>query len=196
MIEIKEIHIFDIDGCIFPSKNKKGQDIMPNKFESKITPKEIINKMKRTELFPSFISFYKLISNNIKDTKNYFITGRSKKDFQNITLKQLSILNTKKNRDTLIFFPDNKPLTKRSYYEFKIYQILKIITENNGNSKINIYDDKYQHFIVLEERLKDIELNNINFSKVREPEYFWNLKNEEYKNLIEITQKHLKMNKK
>ncbi len=180
MIEIKEIHIFDIDGCIFPAKNEKGQDIMPNKFESKTPAKEIINKMKRTKLFPSFINFYKLIA-NIKDIKNYFITGRGKKDFQIITLKQLSILNTKKNRDTLIFFPDDKSLTKRSYYEFKIYQILKIITENNGLSKINIYDDKSQYFDVLRERLKDMEINNVNYYEVKKPVCFWNIKNLEYK---------------
>jgi len=191
-IDIKEIHIFDIDGCIFPAKNNDGIQIMPNNF-IEISSKNIINKMKHTDLFPKFIDFYKLITKGIKNIDIYFITGRKKRDYLNITLKQLSVLNTKKNRDNLIFFSDDKLLTKRSYYEFKIYNTLKIIIGDGFTSKINIYDDNTSYFSILKNRLSIVELNNINYNEVKEPEYFWNLKNEEYKNLIKITQKHLKM---
>ena len=191
-IDTKEIHIFDIDGCIFPAKNNDGIQIMPNNF-IEISSKNIINKMKHTDLFPKFIDFYKLITKGIKNIDIYFITGRKKRDYLNITLKQLSVLNTKKNRDNLIFFSDDKLLTKRSYYEFKIYNTLKIIIGDGFTSKINIYDDNTSYFSILKNRLSIVELNNINYNEVKEPEYFWNLKNEEYKNLIKITQKHLKM---
>jgi len=186
-LDWKEIHIFDVDGCIFPSRNKEGVHIMPNEFKSETPREEIKSRMEKTKLFPSFINFYKLIINNVKDIKIYYITGRKKKHFQIITLEQLSILNTKKGRDTLIFFPDDMNLTRRSYYEFKIYHILKIISENNGNSKINIYDDRFEYFDVLKERLKDIKINNIDYHKVKEPEYFWKIRYEEFKNLINIT---------
>jgi len=185
-LSTKEIHIFDIDGCIFPARNGNGEHIMPTKFKSKNTTKEIIeiiNRMKEVELFSSFIDFYKFVNNNVKQVKNYYITGRDKKNFQIITLEQLSILNTIINRDTIIFFPDKKPLTKKSYYNFKFTHILKIITDDNGLSKINIYDDRFQHYNILKEKLKD-NTNDIHFYMVKEPEQFWDLMLKKYKDLI------------
>ena len=181
-INTKEIHIFDIDGCIFPAKNNNGKQIIPNEYGFKEIPAEIIlDNMKSIKLFPKFVDFYKLITKS-KPIEIYFITGRKKKDYLNITLKQLSILKIKKNKDSLIFFPDEKILTRRSYYEFKLYNTLKIIIKDNSSSKINIYDDKYSYFSVLKNRLNDIEINSINYNKINQPEYFWNLKYNEYKN--------------
>ncbi|KKM50049.1 hypothetical protein LCGC14_1556440 [marine sediment metagenome] len=194
-LDWKEIHIFDIDGCIFPAKNGKGIHIMPTEFQSKTSREEIKNRMDKVELFPSFINFYKFVVNNIKHIKFYYITGRNKKNFQIITIEQLSILNTKNNRDTLIFFPDNIILTGKSYYKFKICHIIKIILENNGNSKINIYDDRFEYFDILKERLKDMKINNVDYHKVITPEYFWNIRYEEYNNLINIKQNSIKSDK-
>jgi hypothetical protein len=184
-INSKEIHIFDIDGCIFPMKNNKGEQIMPCEFSSKFSTEEILNKMIGVELYPSFINFYNLIVSENKKIQIYFITGRKKKDYQIITLEQLSILNTILNRDNLIFFPNKKSITRRSYYNFKIDHILEIINNDNNCSNIYIYDDIFEYFHILRERLND-NIRNICFYDVNEPEQFWFNKYREYKNLIDI----------
>ncbi|KKM79956.1 hypothetical protein LCGC14_1344620, partial [marine sediment metagenome] len=105
------------------------------------------------------------------------------------------ILNTKNNRDTLIFFPDDEYLTGHSYYEFKILHILRIISENNGDSKINIYDDRFQYFDVIKERLEKNAMDNVEFHRTIKPKEFWNIRHEEYINLIKLHKTKRKNNK-
>lgn len=175
----KEIHIFDIDGCIMPS-------IFPKDVEGWFDTEEVIKRMEKQEIYPQFKKFYKLLIENIRDIKIYFLTGRAKDEFLKITIEQLAVLDTRKNRDHLIMnnISTKDVITAEKYFKYKIDKSMKIIVEDNGKSSINIYDDRFSHYPSLKAKVEFLELRNVDFFEVKHPEIFWDCKYEEYESVI------------
>jgi len=89
----------------------------------------------------------------------FIITGRKFTDFGEITFDQLEVLNISKNK--FIFYPKHYSYSPKRYSTFKIYNIMKIICRNKGNSQIYIYDDNIDYYSKLRSILNIRQINEV-----------------------------------
>jgi len=146
---MREVYIFDIDGCVMPpifsNFNKNGS--------RKNIVKEVIKNGNDVKLYPDFIKFYE--KNCIKTESIFFITGRKKSEFGKMTENQLLILANIKSFQ-VIYYPEGKPYKIQEYFAWKVKtvkEIIKNIIKNKNfieNSKekvsFNIFDDMVDYF--------------------------------------------------
>jgi len=170
---MKEIFIFDIDGCIL------GQ-IFPNIYENinfnENLMEEALKKSEYNELFEEFVNFYR--ENCQTAYQVFFITGRQKSYFGMITEKQLAPLKTIRIFK-IIYFPEDKSHTAGEYFNWKIEKISEIfkkyyvVLKNNKNSKNNlifkIFDDMTEHFDDINRLARNFELK-ISLKPIKGPE--------------------------
>lgn len=159
---MKDIYIFDIDGCVMPP-------IFSN-FVNKNDPRERIVKFveengHKFELYPEFIAFYEKNCRAVELV--IFLTGRKKSEFGKLTESQLSLVNGIKNFK-IIYFPEGKTNKEKEYYDWKVEQIHKIIKERINNNlfkknykkalSIKIFDDLINYFPQIENIAGELQL--------------------------------------
>ena len=146
---MREIYIFDIDGCVMPSIFKNFNIDEPRK---RII-REAIKNGNQVKLYPEFIEFYKkhyLLAESI-----YFLTGRKYKEFGKLTENQLQFLRNFRDFQ-VIYYPERKSYRSKIYFAWKVKEIKKIIKNSISsesapenyirNFKFNIFDDMSNHF--------------------------------------------------
>ncbi|MFW9882160.1 MAG: hypothetical protein ACFFG0_54545 [Candidatus Thorarchaeota archaeon] len=163
----KQIHIFDIDGCIVSDERKDGSHIFGGWEEPNRNYEEIAKYIEEKELYSDFINFFNILKLN--KPYIYFLTGRIKSYFEDITIYQLHCL---KYFFSICFYPDDD-ISQRGYLNFKLYKTLGIILEDKGESLIYIYDDVDDYFPRLKQILDICDLHNYILYKVDDPELFW-----------------------
>lgn len=146
---MREIYIFDIDGCVMPSIFKNFNSGEPRK---KIISDAIKNGI-QANLYPEFIEFYKKYCRQAEAI--YFLTGRKNKEFGKLTKNQLQILADFRDFH-VIYYPERKSYKSRQYFAWKVKEIRKIVRNNiirisieenlNETIKFNIFDDMSDHF--------------------------------------------------
>lgn len=160
---MKEIFIFDIDGCILPQ-------IFPNIYENNGTSEKLIRealkKSKAISIYSDFIKFYE--KNCKKACYVVFITGRQKSHFNEITDKQLSPLEDIKSFD-VFYYPEDKAHTTEQYFNWKVDKIKECFIgdgkpiKNNEISRkefyFKIFDDMDDYFPRIKEFAEERELN-------------------------------------
>jgi len=146
---MKEVYIFDIDGCVMPPifTNFNIGERRAN------LVKEIIKNGNNVKLFPSFIEFYKKHCTQAEYV--YFITGRKLSEFGKLTADQLKALNDIK-KFQVVYYPERKGHRIKKYFAWKVKKIKKIIKdcikrENSYENfkrgvKFNIFDDMNDYF--------------------------------------------------
>jgi len=172
---MRDIYIFDIDGCIMPPifSNFIGDESRKN-----IVKKAITNG-NNIELFPGFIKFYKKYCNNAESI--FFITGRKRSEFGRLTENQLKSLSSTK-KFHIIYYPEKKSHKIKKYFSWKVKEIKKIIrsmvrtkslrNSSEKNIKFNIFDDLNEYFPKIKDFL-DISGGQIQLSLI-ENEDSWN----------------------
>ncbi len=175
---MKEVYIFDIDGCIMPSifKNFNGRE--PRK---KII-RDAIENGNQAKLYQEFIEFYK--NHCIQAESIYFLTGRKNKEFGRFTESQLQGLTEFKDFQ-IIYYPERKSYKSHQYFAWKVKEIRKIIKKSIkkvlGEEKLkeilkfNIFDDMNNHFPKIK-KIKELSNHQIHL-KVIESKNNWNLLN-------------------
>lgn len=146
---MKEVYIFDIDGCVMPPIFTNYSNSEPRKN----IVKEVIKNGNHVKLFPSFIEFYKKHCTHAESI--FFITGRKYSEFGKLTEEQLQILTEIKNFH-VIYYPERKTHKIKKYFTWKIKEIKDIINNiiksksSYENSKekdnFNIFDDLNDYF--------------------------------------------------
>ncbi|MFW9874152.1 MAG: hypothetical protein ACFFG0_13685 [Candidatus Thorarchaeota archaeon] len=146
---MKEIYIFDIDGSImlplFSNFTRNGS-------RTGIV-KEVIKNGNSVNLYPQFIEFYE--KHCTKAYSVYFITGRKRSEFGDLTEKHLQPLTTI-HPFQIIYYPEGKSNRIRKYFTWKAKTIKGIIESisngknSNNNSletfKFHIFDDMNDYF--------------------------------------------------
>lgn len=146
---MKEVYIFDIDGCVMPlifSGFKEDES-------REKTIKKIVDNKNNIELYPKFIRFYE--KHCKKADIIFFITGRKGSEFGKLTENQLeSISNIRKFK--IIYYPERKSHKIRKYFSWKVKKIKRIIKEaaefkifkdiNDKTLEFNIFDDMDGYF--------------------------------------------------
>ncbi|MHA1916225.1 MAG: hypothetical protein ACW97V_17890 [Promethearchaeota archaeon] len=162
---MKEVYIFDIDGCVmepnFPN--------LPNSETQEKIVEEAIHNGNGIKLYPDFIKYYKKFCSHAESI--FFVTGRKKSDFGELTEKQLKPLVKLKNFN-IIYYPESKPFNLPTYFEWKLKEIKKILKSSlTENYTFYIFDDMDDHFPKLRKIAKkyDIRLQ----LKVIENEMSW-----------------------
>ena len=146
---MKEVYIFDIDGCIMPPI---FSDFNNNESREKVV-KEVINNGNNVVLFPDFIKFYEKYCKNAESV--FFITGRKSGEFGKLTENQLkSLSNVRKFH--IIYYPERKPHKIKKYFSWKVKKIKEIMRNivrrkdlgdnSDKNIKFNIFDDMNDYF--------------------------------------------------
>ena len=146
---MREVYIFDIDGCIMPPI---FSNFNSNEFRKNIV-KEVIKNGNNVNLYPDFIKFYDKYC--IQAESVFFITGRKKSEFGKLTENQLqSLANIK--RFQIVYYPEGKSHKMRKYFTWKVRKIKDFIkitinsknfNENSQeNFKFNIFDDFNDYF--------------------------------------------------
>jgi len=146
---MREVYIFDIDGCIMPpifsnfNSNESRKDIV----------KEVIKNGNNVNLYPAFIKFYE--KHCIQAESVFFITGRKNSEFGKLTENQLHPL-AKTKPFQVIYYPEGKPHEIQEYFAWKVKKIKEIIkdaiksnsfSENSKeNVKFNTFDDMNDYF--------------------------------------------------
>jgi len=131
-----DIYIFDIDGCIMPNLFQNFKEF---KDDSEIPNFQIKDKVANLHIFPEFLDFYKRNCSN--SLAVYFITGRKRTEYGEITERQLNPLK-KSKRFFLKFYPENKSHFKKDYFDWKYNIITRIINYHLREfENIYIYDD-------------------------------------------------------
>ena len=160
---MKEIFIFDMDGCVLPS-------MFPNIHDNGRSREELIKKVlengDRTRLFPEFIDFYETHCKTAKSI--YFMTGRQKSDLGELTATQLSPLKAIKPFQ-IIFYPESKSHAEKEYFDWKVARMGEIFKKyinadlGDANSKTNysfkIFDDMPDYFPRVKEMARNQGLN-------------------------------------
>ncbi len=146
---MREVYIFDIDGCIMPPIFSNFND---GESRKNIVKKAITNG-NNIELFPGFIKFYEKYCNNAESI--FFITGRKGSEFGKLTEDQLKSLSNIKEFQ-IIYYPERKPHKIKKYFSWKVKEIKEIIrckteikrlgNSNEKNIKFNIFDDMNDYF--------------------------------------------------
>ena len=146
---MRDVYIFDIDGCIMPPifSNFNGDESRKN-----IVKKAITNG-NNIALFPGFIKFYEKYCNNAESI--FFITGRKSSEFGELTENQLKSLSDG-NKFHIIYYPEKKPHKIKKYFSWKVKKIKEIIrstvkTKNlryssDKSIKFKIFDDMNDYF--------------------------------------------------
>lgn len=131
------VFFFDIDGCILPCI----MPVLPNEEKEQIIMvNNIKEKMKGISLYPNFIDFF----NRYCKTKNslvYFITGRKKSQFYDITNEQLFSLSNKKHN--VFYFPEDGIYTVEYYKWWKIEMMSGLFNQTVGCK----HNHKYTYFL-------------------------------------------------
>ncbi len=168
---MKEIYIFDIDGCIllpifpnFDDNSKSREELMV----------EVHKKIDNLSLFPEFVIYYKRFCEHSESI--FFMTGRKESDFGELTKTQLSPLkNIKEFR--IIYYPEKNLYESKEYFNWKIEKIQEIFNDklfqgfDDKSSKKNLYfkifDDMADYFPKIEEIAKnlDIQVRLVRISK-------------------------------
>lgn len=175
---MKEIFIFDIDGCILPQ-------IFPSIYENNGTSEKLIReaakKSKAISIYSDFIKFYEKYCKNAYYV--VFITGRQKSYFNEITDKQLSPLKIIKLFD-VFYYPEDRAHTTEQYFNWKVEKIkecfngnIKIIIDNKISKSefyFKIFDDMDGYFTRIKEIAEERELNYI-LKSISSPEMWKNL---------------------
>ena len=151
---MKEVYIFDIDGCVMPPifSDFKIYESREN------TIKKIVDNTNNIKLFPDFIRFYDKYCKNAEMI--FFITGRKGSEFGKLTENQLESLSNIRNFQ-IIYYPEKKSHKIRKYFSWKVKKIREII-KNAANSKtfkdddekiikFNIFDDMDGYFSIIED---------------------------------------------
>ena len=172
---MKEVYIFDIDGCVMPVIFKNSNGTEPRK---KIISDALKNGNK-VSLYPEFIEFYKKYCREAYSV--YFLTGRKYKEFGKLTENQLHKLNDFRNFQ-IIYYPERKSYKSHQYFAWKVKEIRRIIKKSTKKAlqqenmneilKFNIFDDMSDHF----PKIKTIkEVSNIQLQLIEiESENNWN----------------------
>jgi len=160
---MKEIFIFDMDGCVLPS-------MFPNIHENGQSREELIKKVlengNRTALFPEFIDFYKTHCKAAESI--YFMTGRQKSDLGEFTETQLSPLKEIKPFQ-IIFYPESKSHVEKEYFDWKVARMGEIFNKyinaeidneiSKSNYSFKIFDDMSDYFPRVKEMAGNQALN-------------------------------------
>jgi hypothetical protein len=169
---MKNVFIFDIDGCIMSDLFKNFSFPPKSEEERRFIIKDVNEKGRNVQLYPNFLRYY---ANNCMDGENnvFFVTGRKRKDFSILTEKQLSVLNCFYKPFDVIYYPEEKEHNKLEYYTWKITKIFELT--NKQEDCYIIFDDLTEHFIIL---FDYATLFNLNFEchEVKS--------NDDWKNLI------------
>ncbi len=175
---LKEIYIFDIDGCVL-------SQVFPNIYDNNTASEEFIKEaLKKSEdiiLFEEFVKFYQ--ENCITAYQVFFITGRQKCYFGEVTEKQLSSLKNMRNFE-IIYYPEDKSHTIENYFIWKVERVEEIFKKysiafkNNGDSRneliFKIFDDMTEYFNDINKLAQNLELK-IFLKPIKNPED-WNVK--------------------
>ena len=170
---MKEVFIFDMDGCVLPSMFPNIHDNGQSREEM---IKEVLENGIRTSLFPEFIGFYKTHCKTAESI--FFMTGRQKSELGELTETQLSPLKEIKPFQ-IIFYPEGKAHVAKEYFDWKVNRMGEIFNNyidpelHNENSKgkyiFKIFDDMPDYF----PRIKEIAENqglNIALQAIKGPE--------------------------
>ena len=151
---MKEVYIFDIDGCVMPPI---FSDIENDESREK-TIRKIVDTSNNIKLYPDFIRFYDKHCKNAEMI--FFITGRKGSEFGKLTEKQLESLSNIRNFQ-IIYYPEKKSHKIRKYFSWKVKKIKRIIKnaakfksfkDNNDKTlKFNIFDDMDGYFTKIED---------------------------------------------
>ena len=151
---MKEVYIFDIDGCVMPPI---FSDFQNDELREK-TISKIVENSDNIKLYPDFIRFYDKHCKNAEMI--FFITGRKGSEFGKLTETQLESLSTIRNFQ-IIYYPEKKSHKVRKYFSWKVKKIKKIIKneakfktfKDNGEKTINfnIFDDMDGYFSKVED---------------------------------------------
>ncbi|MFX0137238.1 MAG: hypothetical protein ACFFDN_26610 [Candidatus Hodarchaeota archaeon] len=137
------IFIFDIDGCIMPNLFANFGWAGDQDREQVI--QEVNKNGMHISLFPAFIKFFKIKCKNAQH--NYFVTGRQRNEFEQLTLKQLEPIYASNYPFSVIWYPSNKQHTVKKYFTWKVYAIKAIIQHRvKENVQFMIYDDLPDYF--------------------------------------------------
>lgn len=175
---MKEVYIFDIDGCIMPSIFKNFDSGKPRK---KII-QDAIKNGNQTKLYTEFIVFYKKYCTYAESI--YFLTGRKNKEFGKFTETQLQGLTEFKDFQ-IIYYPERKSYKSHQYFAWKVKEIRKIIKESIKKVleeeklkellKFNIFDDMNNHFPKIK-KIKELSNRQIHLTVI-ESKNNWKLLN-------------------
>lgn len=153
---MREVYIFDIDGCVMPPIFTNFNNSEPRKN----IVKEVIKNGNHVKLFPSFIEFYQKHCTQAESI--FFITGRKYGEFGKLTENQLQLVTDFKDFH-VIYYPERKAHKIQKYFAWKVKEIKEIIKNtiksknSNKNSKekvkFNIFDDMNDYF----SRIKQFE---------------------------------------
>ena len=173
---MREVYIFDIDGCIMPpifsnfNSNESRKNIV----------KEAIKNGNNVNLYPAFIKFYKKYC--IQAESIYFITGRKKSEFGLLTENQLKSLANIKEFN-IVYYPERNSHKIKKYFTWKAKKTKDIIkntvkknnldSNSNGNIKFSIFDDMNNYFPKIREFEKKWDIQ-IQLTFI-EDENYWNL---------------------
>lgn len=172
---MREVYIFDIDGCIM-------SPIFSN-FNSNQSRKKIVNNVikngNNVNLYPGFIKYCEMYC--IQAESVFFITGRKESEFGKLTENQLQSLATTKTFQ-IKYYPEGKSHKILKYFTWKVKKINEVIKNtiknkrlNEGskeNVKFNIFDDMNDYFLKIR-KLEDKWHIQINLTLI-ENENSWN----------------------
>lgn len=159
---MREIYIFDIDGCVMPPIFTNFNN---NESRKKII-EDVIQNGNDLKLFPSFIEFYKrqcLLAESI-----YFITGRKSSEFGKLTESQLQILKAVKDFH-VIYYPERKEHKIRIYFAWKVKEIRNIIKKSIKNYNLRRKIEEEVKFYIFDDM-------NEYFPKIKKIGNKWNIK--------------------
>jgi hypothetical protein len=163
---MREVYIFDIDGCVMVP-------IFANFNNDETREKIVVDAIQNGDgikLYPDFIKYYKI--NCIPAESIYFITGRKKSEFGDLTDKQLQPL-LKLKKFEVIYYPESKPHKIQDYFDWKVKEIKEIIKRLPKEHLIfHIFDDMNDYFSKLREFAEKWEIN-LHFILI-EDEISWN----------------------
>lgn len=147
---MKEIFIFDMDGCVLPSMFPNIHDNGQSREE---IIKEVLENGYKTSLFLEFIEFYETHCKAAESI--FFMTGRQKSDLGELTETQLSPLKEIKPFQ-IIFYPEGKAHVAKEYFDWKVNHLGEIFNNYinpelpNENFKdkysFKIFDDMPDYF--------------------------------------------------
>ena len=159
---MREVYIFDIDGCImapiFPESN--------NEETRKKIVGDAVHNGNGLKLFPAFVKYYKKYC--VQAESIFFITGRKKSEFGRLTDNHLRPLVDIKPFK-VIYYPEVKPHKIRKYLIWKAKRIKAIIKSINNKKHFNVSTKENFTFNIFD----DI---NEYFSKIRKLGDKWNIK--------------------
>ena len=145
---MKEIFIFDIDGCILHSK---FPDIHDNSQSKEIVIKEVLKNGNMVRLFPEFIEYYE---KNCRAAETiFFMTGRQKNSLGELTERQLSPLNRIKPFQ-MIYYPEGTSHIATNYFDWKVNQLVEIFKKYNNSEHHNI-DSKNKYIFKIYDDMKE-----------------------------------------